>query len=253
MLVIRQDQLDSLEQPAVGQFVAELATHCRAFSPQLCSTLDDDQLYLAIRGGLTRAEAHGLTLRGPVRLYVDMMLLFGSGFDRDPQHIWAQDILRRRELDQMTRAERLHAATAGYLRRVDGRHNIYTLKAFEELAARLAAGLDVNACGFETTMLRLFAGIHPHKAIESGREQLQDLIRSGAQIGCERYGFQTARSWALVGVLMFSFGQHFDEDPLYPWIARTLTRRNPAEPDKVAEKLERRARIWLNAVLRNAN
>jgi hypothetical protein len=70
--------------------------------------------------------------------------------------------------------------------------------------------------------------------------------------GQQHYGFRAIRSLALMVVLAFAFGHHFDSDPLLPWIARTLRRLDPTDPDAAAEALERRALIWLDAVLRNA-
>ncbi len=50
---------------------------------------------------------------------------------------------------------------------------------------------------------------------------------------------------------MFAFGHAFDRDPFLPWIARTLEPERGAADDRarVAERLERRAMIWIEAVL----
>lgn len=253
MLIIRDAQIKALEQIAVDNYVIELATHCRAFSPHLCKTLRDEQLRVALRQGVLSAEAYGFTQRGPVRFYIDMMILLGSGFDSDPQYPWAAEILARKDyLSQMDRAEALHARTRAYLAQVDGVNNVHTLKALGELAALCRRGVTLRRESFEQDILRLMTEIHPRKVAQTGEEALRRLIADGMTKGQEGYGFRATRSLGLMVVLMFAFGHHFDCDPLLPWIARTMNQSDKVSPDTTAEELERRALIWLDAVLRNA-
>ncbi len=224
MLIIRDAQIKAFEQIAVDNYIIELAIHCRAFSPRLCKTLRDDQLQVALRQGVQYAEAHGFTQRGPVRFYIDMMILFGSGFDSDPQYPWATEILARKDdLSQMDRAEALHAHTQTYLTQVDGADNVHTLKALADLAALCRHGVTLHPESFEQDTLRLMAEMHPRKVAETGQAALRRLIADGTAKGQERYGFRAVRSLGLMVVLMFAFGHHFDADPLFLWITQTLS------------------------------
>lgn len=250
MLVIREAQLTALEDDAVHRYVDELAAHCRTFSPHLCKTLSDEELHAAVLGGVVRAETQGFTKRGPVRLYVDMMILLGSGFDGDPQYPWAAAILATPD-EQMDRAETLHARVHEYLAGVDGPDNVHTLQALRELATRCRQGLALHRERLEPDLLALMAEIHPRKVAATGEDALRRLVRALLARGRERYRFRTARSLALMAVLGFAFGHDFDADPLLPWVSRTLNRPTLGDPDAVAVRLERRALIWLDAVLRN--
>lgn len=60
----------------------------------------------------SRAADHGLTTPAGVGVYLGLMFLLGSGFDRDPFHPWAASALAaaaRAEGDPDTRARMLHA------------------------------------------------------------------------------------------------------------------------------------------------
>ena len=52
-----------------------------------------EQMRKAIHFGTGQTFSHGFNFRGPVRLYLELMVLFGSHFDTDPQYPWAARIL----------------------------------------------------------------------------------------------------------------------------------------------------------------
>lgn len=258
-MIIRDAQIKALEEAAVDNFVAEMMEHCRDFSPYLTKTLKEPQLEAAIREGINRAERHGFTQRGPVRFYLDLMIVFGSSFDTDPQYVWAAEILAppkedtpdEEKLTEMQRSEALFDKTADYLKKVDGEKNAHTLAALEELSNRLKAGLTFRRESFDADILKLMKEIHPRKYEETGEEQLRTLIKIGRKKGLQDYGFRKPREVALMVVLAFAFGHEFNADPFLPWISRTLDKENEL-PETKAEDLEKRAVIWLEAVLKNA-
>lgn len=253
MLVIREAQLKAFEDRALDDYIKELAQHCREFAPALCRTLSDKQLHHALHQGIDRAESHGSTLRGPTRFYIDMMFLFGIGFDTDPQYPWAAELLAgKNKMGEMDRAEALYARTMDYLAKVDGVNHAHTVKALTDLGVFWRRGLKLRPNYFDDDMLRFLADMHPHKVAEIGERPLRRLIHDGRVKGEERYGFRETRSLELMVVMMFTIGHQFDSDPLHPWIGETLKQTDPVRPDNVAEKLESRALLWLDAVLRNA-
>ncbi len=252
-MIIRDAQVKVLEQAAVENFVFEMANHCREFSPHLTKTLDDEQLEAAVRQGIKKAESYGFDQRGPVRFYLDLMIVFGSGFDTDPQYPWAKEMLAPvEEIPQMQRSEALHEKTTDYLEKVDGKENAHTLAALQELSDRIKQGLTFRRDSFDADILTLMKEVHPRKYEETGEEQLRQLIKVGRKKGLTDYGFKKPRPVALMVVLAFAFGYEFDNDPFLPWISRTLGKTEFETPDHKADELERRALIWLNAVLKNA-
>ena len=54
-------------------------------------------------------------------------------------------------------------------------------------------------------------------------------------------------------LLMFAFGHGCCDDPLYPWIARTLNDERITDPPARAKRLETKALTWLDHVLEYFN
>lgn len=290
MLVIRKEQIEALEKDASKHFVSHLCSHCEEFSPHLCKTLKKDELRNAVEYGVERAKEYGFDLRGPVRYFVDLMIVLGSGFDTDPQYPWAAEALRignpdeeqdeteeqaseeaegaqdpvsqtqyghekeeekESPAEQMERSEALSDRVSDYLKKVDGKDNVHTLDALRLLSARYREGIEFRLDGFDQNMIKLMKETHPRKVEETGEEALLQLISDARKKATERYSFTKARSLGLMCILMFAFGHQCDSDPFLPWISRTLDRTGEEDPEVVAEDLEKRALIWLDAVLKN--
>jgi len=175
-------------------------------------------------------------------------------YSRSGEQKRAIEILAKtEELNQMERAEELHIKVKDYLEKVDGEDNVHTLKALEDLSSRLKQRIEFQHDNFDRDTLRLMKEIHPRKVAETGEEPILQLIADAKTKAGELYGFEEARSLGLMAVLMFAFGHRCDNDPLLPWISRTLSQTGQVdEAETVAKDLERRAVIWLDAVLRNA-
>ena len=199
---------------------------------------------------MERADGHGFTYRGPVRLYLELMLLFGTYFDTDPQYPWATEILTSRDSSsQMQRAERLYDLTMDYRAKVAGPEDAYTHKALRNMAAfARQKPLTLSADDFVSAMLHEIALIYPEKAAYVGDQNLSLLIRK-AMDGARVQRFSTTRGMALVVVLMVAFGHGCGADPLYPWIARTLKNETIVDPEARAMRLEKKALTWLDHVL----
>jgi hypothetical protein len=78
---IRKKQMDALGAAVERRFEDEMIAHLDAFSPPLFKATGEEQMRQVIRLGISKAAAYGFENRGPVRLYLEMMLLFGSHFD----------------------------------------------------------------------------------------------------------------------------------------------------------------------------
>ena len=85
-----------------------------------------------IRRGIRKAEGFEFTSRGPVRLFLNMMVMFGSDFFNDPIYPWAGEILSQKAVPRMERAMQLHAAVNAYSDAVGGMHFKFERKAIEK-------------------------------------------------------------------------------------------------------------------------
>ncbi|MDI1437314.1 hypothetical protein [Polyangium sorediatum] len=252
-MIIRQASLDAFQKSAMKSFEDEMIEHCKVFSPNLCKTLTPEQLRQAIGAAIEMASRYGLTRRGPVHFYIDCMLLFGSSFPTDPQYPWMAEILVRDDFaEEMLKADALHEKVCDYLREVGGSDSRYMRGALRRLL-RLAQANDLplHQDAIEQDILRLLGQVWPEKLAYSGPETIQLLVSDAVGRARDTYGFTQPRSMALMAVLMVAFGHRCDDDPLFPWISKTLARREEDGPAVVAEKLERRTLVWFEAVLEN--
>lgn len=251
MLVIRKKQQDALGQVALRGFEDEMVAHLAACSPPLFQAVKEDQMRAAIRFGIDHASEYGITFRGPLRLYLELMLLFGSRFDADPQYGWAAEILQDEELEsQMERADLLCQKTRDYQEVVAGPEAAYQITALGKFSDLAGRDFAFSSDGFTDGLLGEMERIHPQKAAYVGEPALRVLIDSGAAEADSR-GFSTVRERALPGVLMFAFGSGCFDDPLYPWISEVFTNEKLIDPPARAARLEKRAFTWLDHVLAN--
>lgn len=203
----------------------------------------------AVQFGIGRAESYGFTFRGPVRLYLELMLLFGSHFDTDPQYPWAAEILADLDSDpQMQRAEQLYEKTMDYRQKVLGPERAYLLRALRNIQMLIRQPLDLSSEGLLPVMRQEIAYVYPQKAAYVGAEGLEALILKGLG-GAQRQQFSTVHGAVLVIVLMLISGHGCGADPLYPWIAQTLKDTAITEPDARAKQLEVLALAWFEQIL----
>lgn len=117
MFMIRSNQIKAFERSSRADFEDEMMQHCRELFPHLGEALGGSPLRVVVQQAVTAAEAHGFTNRGPARLFVDLTLLFGVGFDSDPRYPWAAELLASDELTEQThRAEALYERACEQLR-----------------------------------------------------------------------------------------------------------------------------------------
>jgi hypothetical protein len=246
VIIIRAEQMKVFEQAARRHFEEEMVAHSKAFSPPLCEVIGDDQLRLAVRSAITRAEGFGFTFRGPIRLFIEMMFLCGSAFDTDPQYAPVGEVLNQSG-DQMQRAQQIHEGFLDYLEKVSGPRAANVHRALNDLLV-MARGPLIFANDFVGDMLELMDRVFPRKTAYVGEAGLKALIQEGI-LESREYNFDAARQTALVVVLKFALGHGCTDDLLYPWIARTLRDERITDASARAARLEKKAVTWLEHVV----
>jgi hypothetical protein len=247
MVIIRAEQMKAFDQAAWRRFEQEMVEHSREFSPRLCEVIGDEQLRAALRSAMDRAEGYGFTCRGPIRLFIELMFLCGSAFDTDPQYEAIVEALRGSG-DQMQRAQQIHERHNEYLDKVSGSGAANVRRALKDLLILAQMPVAFSPDDLVAGLLRETSRIFPQKVAYVGEERLTTLIHEGIA-EARRYGFSTVRQNTLIVVLMFAFGHGCTNDPLYPWIARTLRDDRIVDPAARAERLEKKAVTWLKHVL----
>jgi hypothetical protein len=250
-VIIRTAQMEALNAVPSRVFEDEMVAHLAEFSPPLFRAVKEAQMREVIRFGTASAARHGIVLRGPVRLYLELMLLFGSHFDTDPQYPWAAEILSDPDaVSEMQRAERLYDKTCDYRDTVIGPDDVYALAALRNISTFAREPLPAAFDGLAPSMLAEMARVYPQKVAYVGEPGLQRLIDQGLGIA-HRHGFSSARARALPSVLMFAFGHGCFADPLYPWVGTTMEDTAIVGPEARARRLEHKALTWLDQVLQH--
>ncbi|MFY0577361.1 hypothetical protein ACN28S_26290 [Cystobacter fuscus] len=238
MFKIQSHQMKSFEEAILRRFEDEMVVHSKEFTPWLCEVIGEEQLRVALRQAIARAGSYGFTYRGPIRLYVELMLLCGSAFDTDPQYAAVGECLRASG-DQMQRAEHIYQKAGDYLDKISGYGMRNMHKALDALSVLTQMPMTYSPREFTTIMLHEVHRVFPQKADYIGDEQLTALIYEG-RAEAQKYGYHTSRGEALVVMLMFAFGHGCTNDPIYPWIARVLRDERSLGPAAHAERLEQK-------------
>ncbi|WP_133513280.1 hypothetical protein [Candidatus Thiosymbion oneisti] len=239
--------MKSLEQVPLAWFEKEMLAHSKDFSPLICAAIGDEQLRMVVHSAIDRATIHGFICRGPIRLFIEMVLLCGSAFDTDPQYSKMGEVLRASG-DQMQRAEQLHESSLDYLEKVSGPGAVNLHNALKELSIFAQMPIRFSSDDFVADMLEEMNNLFPEKVAYIGRGGLTALIEAG-RAEAQKYGFSTVRGEALLILLMFTLGHGCTDDPLYPWIARTLRDERIIDQAVRAARLEKELLTWLGHVL----
>lgn len=249
MLVIRKEQIKVLSEGRAREFEDEMVLHLADFSPPLYKVIKEDSMREVVRFGFEQTEKYGFTLRGPIRLYLELMLLFGSHFDKDPQYPWAAGILfDKHSVSEMQRAEWLFEKILDYQEKVSGPDGINTRTALENLLTLSQKQLTFPPDDFEESIRWEMKRVFPQKAEYVGVEGLNALIRSG-RAEAKKYELLEDRGEILMIFLKFAFGSGCADDLLYPWIGATLRDDKITDPKARAQRLEKKSVTWLEHVL----
>ncbi len=248
MLTVRSELMRAFERRSFDQFVDELVERAWSYSPRLCKTLSDEELERAVRQTIERAAGHGFVQRGAVRFFLETSIALGSDFDSDPQYPWAAETLASDQFwSPMDKADALHSRVASYVERVQPSARA----ALERLHVVATGPRQFEQASLAHDLEQLLREVHPEKVVALGEDALARAVAAGLQ-KAQTLGLEGPRAGFVVVALSFAFGHAFDRDPFVPWIQRTLQPASQAEraPARLAEKLEKRAMIWIEAVLK---
>jgi hypothetical protein len=246
---IRKGQIAALERASLNTFEVELVGHIQGFAPRHAEVIGDTGVLEVVRLGITRAAGYGLTNRGPIRFYIEVMFMFGSDFDTDPWLPWAVQCLNDPLVcGQMERAEQLHAALVVYLEQVAGCRNAYSIEALRRINGARPEDYTVSAPDFEDFAVSRLNYAHPQRCAYLGEPSLRSLIRSGMKMAKE-YSADNILEVGLFVALMFALGHGFDHDPLFPWISGALNDPHVTDSNRRVERLYTRAKTYLSHAL----
>jgi hypothetical protein len=112
MFIISRSQQAAFRASGLAELREVLVAHVRECFPGRCAALGAEALPGHVEDGMHRAAAHGLTLERDISAYVELMLVFGPGFEHDSRFPWASQLTKAMGLDP---SARIRAAFAGAL------------------------------------------------------------------------------------------------------------------------------------------
>src|SRR5262245_45845822 len=85
MLVIRQEQIDTLIKGTDEEFVEFLVEHVKEEFPEKAAERDEETLRTMVKNGIERAESHNLRSAEDQTSFISIMFEIAPNFDEQPQ------------------------------------------------------------------------------------------------------------------------------------------------------------------------
>lgn len=237
MFVIRSEQLSQMGDAISARFDDELVRHLSSYAPFETEMLGQDGLRRLVILAKQRAAVVGFTHRESIRLYLDLMILLGSGFATDPQYPWVTAALvpSVKTPEQKWRARTLHRNTLRYTHAVLGEKREFLFAALQRVghSSGLEFWLQGNVPEPLISNLRL---IFPEKCSYLGDAVLRSVIQLAAR-RAEDYGVSLQQGVVLFAILIFLLGHEVDRDPTVPWVEVSMRDTASLEPRERVERL----------------
>lgn len=213
MMLIRSEQMTAMEQYAERAFESEMVAHIREFAPARAKSMGEERLRTVARTGLSKARGHGFTCRGPLRLYLDLMCLFGSDFDTDPQCRWASEILSDTQAGiEMQRAARLYERAMTFMNEIAGSDRELLALGLQRISATPLR--QFQSGDLERSILDALFRAYPQKARQTGEDGLHVLFVKAVG-GAEGLHLNAPIGTALLTLTMSAAGSGVVGDPIY--------------------------------------
>jgi hypothetical protein len=111
MLTIRKEQLAAFGPLGEKAFEDRMLAHLKKNFPEQYDSLGEPKIRETVQYGTQRAAAYRIVSERDVCKYIDLMILYGRDFDKDPKLPWAQSILLNQAIKHpSSKIERLYKA-----------------------------------------------------------------------------------------------------------------------------------------------
>lgn len=107
MLTIRKEQLAVLAAEEMRKFENRLLVHVKKCFPEQYREEEEAKIRKTLQYGVQRAAAHRFSCEREICKYIDLMLVFGSDFDRSS---WASSVLDNPEIGPKRKMKQLFKA-----------------------------------------------------------------------------------------------------------------------------------------------
>lgn len=230
-MIIKNSQFLPFRSVAVQQFKAVMMQHVQEFFPNHFSILGDGPIVATIDIAFERAAIYGFTTKPEVCLYLNVMMIWGSYFDCDPQYTWAATILA----DPMPSGEKINKLSEISLDKflsMSGRKQIYIRRLVRDWALP-ATAVKAKLEQWDLAILpEALQDIFRVKYFMLNADELM-YLRNYSRKKSTRYNIIGDKNQLKFAVLMFLLGSDFDIDPKYQCCQDTLMNASMSEQEKM--------------------
>ena len=238
--------MKAFEGAAVEEFEHQMVRHVAGFAPKHAEVLGETVVRAVVHDGINRAAGYGFTNRGPVRFYIELMFMFGSDFETDPQLRWTAELKNVNALGQAACADRLYERVRAFSDAVAGPNYAFEKRALDRFVTLLNARSLLLKLYSEADVLSRLRALYPEKCACIGDDALQALLLKASEIG-RRRDIATAFGIAVLTGLLFAFGHGCTTDLQFSWIGASLDESTGRDPEVRAEHLLSKASAYLRA------
>ncbi|WP_228005956.1 hypothetical protein [Xenorhabdus sp. BG5] len=247
---INEEQWNRLQNNSLNAYIDELVAHCNESYPYLEIKLGKDGLKLALKNAIEKAKNEGFDQRGPVQIYTDLLILFGTDFHTDPQYAWIKIILNNNSnIGQLEKTTLLYHEVTRYLSRVHGEQD-------ENLKANIIKFQNINIehlnvqwNTYENNVSILLKSLFPQKYQYIEQNNIKHFIRLGIEKS-NQYGIENSNHSAFITLIMFLLGHEFDQDIFLPHLNTKLFKQYYSDTDALIMEMEKNIKEYLKILLK---
>jgi hypothetical protein len=246
MLKIRDEQMQAFEQAALNERENRLLEYLKEFFPTHYQILGEDQARKLIDLGVDQAKTYAITVDRELCLYINLMLMIGSGFDTDPQLPWAAEILGNSASTNISgKVKRLYNRAMGFLDQVAGLDNEHSERVLQKLRETpIDVLLPPVTEDFTEHTLTHIRKLYPEKYALVEETGMRGLIQTGLRRAAG-YGITSPRGTGIMIGMMFLLGHRFDIDPQFHWAKAALQDESIADPNERVARLYENGKAFL--------
>lgn len=249
MLVIKDNQKKAMGETGLDAYKLELVAHLVSWAPALARVTGNARLLVLVSTGVDAARQHGLTTRGPVRLYVELMVFLGHRFVADPQYPWVSAILDDEKLSQARKGDELWQRLSTYIVEAIGPQDDFASGVRRKRRVLTEFPFStLDSKDFESGLLHAIRRVDSPRALHLGAEALSALMQEGVK-QASVWGLYTPPGQGLFVVLCLLFGHGCADDPLLVWLRESLQSSADLPESARIEATKRACFDWFSQLL----
>ena len=237
MLIIRKEQMDIFKSAAFKRFEDDMIEHIKEFFPNHFRIAGEPTIRKVVQYGIERSNTYGFVTERNMCLYITVMTILGSNFDKDFFFPWAPEILKEEnKLNPSDRADKLADTALDFMKKIAGQNNADMNRAFLKLRKEHPKIITRRPSDDFTVYTKDFLrNLFQKKYMTLGEAIIDRLIRHGIKTTAD-YNITNQNGQLLLIVLMFFMGTACDREPFLPWLSKVL---NDPTPQDQNEKVKR--------------